>query len=88
MEGDDHREAYTAIVRGLGLSFENFNIAEAEAFYTVEGSMCGAVMRGTVAPPESKARSRKKRSRRNLGDLPVGLRSVWHVGPWRKGEEP
>ena len=35
----------------------------------VEGNMCGAVMRGAVALPGSKATSRTKGSHRNLGDL-------------------
>src|SRR4051794_32389606 len=34
-----------------------------------EGNMCGAAMRGPVALPGSEATSRKKGTRRNLGDL-------------------
>ena len=68
MEGDDHGEAYTAIVRGVGLSHERPKVAEAEAFTVAEGKMCGAAMRGADAPPGSKATSRTKESRRNLGD--------------------
>ncbi len=44
MEGDDHGEAYTAIVWGVGLSHEKNHHAGAEAFVSVEGNMCGAVM--------------------------------------------
>jgi hypothetical protein len=67
--GDGRGEAYTAIVWGVGLSHEILNIAGAEPLFFVEGNMCGAVMRGAVALPGSKATSRTKGSRRNLGDL-------------------
>ena len=69
MEGDDHSEAYTAIVWGVGLSHEIPKVAGAEAVTVVEGNMCGAAMRGADAPSGSKATSRAKGSRRNLGDL-------------------
>ena len=46
VSGDRHCEAYTAIMRGVGLSHEIPNVAEAEAVTLVEGKMCGAVMRG------------------------------------------
>jgi hypothetical protein len=68
VEGNDHSEAYTAIVRGRLLSRESSNTVEAETFTVVEGEMCGAVMRGAVALPRSKTPSRTKGSRRNLGD--------------------
>ena len=44
-------------------------VAEAEAVANAEGNMCGAAMRGTVALPGSETTSRKKGTRRNLGDL-------------------
>jgi hypothetical protein len=69
VEGDDHDEAYTVIVWGVGLSHEILEIAGAEAVATAEGNMCGAVMRGTVALPGSEATSRADGSRWNLGDL-------------------
>ena len=69
MEGDAHGEAYTVIIWGVGLSHEMRNVAGAEAVVEVEGNMCGAAMRGTVALPGSEATSRMKGSRRNLGDL-------------------
>ena len=69
MEGDDHGEAYTAIEWGRTLSRERHKIAEAETVDSVEGNMCGAVMRGADALPWSKTPSRSKGSRRNLGDL-------------------
>jgi hypothetical protein len=69
VEGDDHVEAYTLIVWGVGLSHEILEVAGAEAVATAEGNMCGAVMRGTVALPGSEATSRMNGSRRNLGDL-------------------
>ena len=46
----------------------SFN-AGAEAVLNTEGNMSGAAMRGTVALPGSEATSRKKGTRRNLGDL-------------------
>jgi hypothetical protein len=51
VEGDDHGEAYTALVRGGLLSRESSNIAEAEAFRVAEGNMCGVVTRGADALP-------------------------------------
>jgi hypothetical protein len=72
--GDDHGEAYTAIVQGGRLSRESSNIAEAEAFSVAEGNMCGTVMRGADALPRSKTPSRTKGSRRNLGDPTFGQR--------------
>ena len=68
-KADDHDEAYTVIIWGVGLSHEIHAIAGAEAVVEVEGNMCGATMRGTVALPGSEATSRMKGSRRNLGDL-------------------
>lgn len=72
MEGDDHGEAYTAIMRGVGVSHEIRKLAGAETFLCVEGNMCGAVMRGCVALPGSGATSRMKGTRRNPGDLMSG----------------
>ena len=69
MEGDDHSEAYTAILWGVGLSPEMPHVAEAETVGNVEGNMGGAAMRGAVALPGSEATSRRKGTRRNLGDL-------------------
>ena len=69
MEGDDHGEAYTVIIWGVGLSHEILEVAGAEAVATAEGNMCGAVTQGTVALPGSEATSRMNGSRRNLGDL-------------------
>ena len=51
------------------MSSEKLNVAEAEALHNAEGNMCGAVMRGADAPPESETRSLPKGTRRNLGDL-------------------
>jgi hypothetical protein len=67
--GDSGREAYTAIVWGVGLSHERSDIAGAESFYSLEGNMCGTVMRGAVALPGSKATSRATGSHRKLGGL-------------------
>ena len=89
--GDSGCEAYTAIAWGVGLSHERSDIAGAEGFHSLEGNMCGTVMRGADAPPGSKAASRAKGSHRNLGDLVSGRRR--HVlceygGPHWEGEEP
>ena len=51
--GDSGREAYTAIAWGVGLSPERSDIAGAESFHSLEGNMCGTVMRGHVWPPSS-----------------------------------
>jgi len=51
VEGDDHGEAYTAIVRGELLSRETYDFAEAETVDMVAGNMCGAAMRGVDALP-------------------------------------
>ena len=69
MFGDGHGEAYTAIVWVVGSEPRNGDSAEAETVNGVEGNMCGTDMRGPVAPPGSRATSRTKGTRRNLGDL-------------------
>ena len=56
------------------MSHERLDIAGAEGFYSLEGNMCGTVMRGAVALPGSKATSRAKGSYRNLGGLVSGRR--------------
>jgi len=66
--GDGGREAYTTILRGALLSRESQKIAEAEAVSNVEGNMCGTALRGADALPWSKTASRRKGTRRNLGD--------------------
>ena len=67
--GDGDCEAYTAIRWGVGLSLERDNVAEAETVISVEGNMCGTVMRGAAASPGSKATSRRNGTRRNLRGL-------------------
>ena len=47
--GDSGCEAYPAIAWGVGLSPERSDIAGAEGFHSLEGNMCGTVMRG-VSP--------------------------------------
>src|SRR5208283_348576 len=85
VEGDDHGEAYTAILWGVGLSHESNHVAGAETFVSVEGNMCGAAMRGPVALPGSEATSRKKGTRRNLGDLtsPAAAKACFGATPTR-----
>jgi hypothetical protein len=54
-------------------------------FWTLpKAYMCGAVMRGADALPGSKATSRMKGSRRNLGDLMPGR--VADAAPVRTGK--
>jgi hypothetical protein len=77
MEGNDHGEAYTAILRGGLLSRVSSNFVGAEAFSVAEGNMCGTAMRGADALPRSKTPPRTKGSRRNLGDPTSGQR--WHA---------
>ena len=84
MEGDNRGEAYTVILWGVGLSHERNDDAGAEAFDDVEGNMCGAVMQGPVALPGSKATSRKKGTRWNLGDLT--LPAITSVDTGRDGK--
>jgi hypothetical protein len=87
--GDSGCEAYTAIAWGVGLSRERSDIAGAEGFHSLEGNMCGTVMRGADALPGSKATSRAKGSYRNLGDLVSGRQALRERdGPHREGEEP
>jgi hypothetical protein len=86
--GDGGCEAYTAIAWGVGLSHERSYIAGAESLYSLEGNMCGTVMRGAVALPGSKATSRAKGSYRNLGDLISDPLALCLNGPRREGEEP
>src|SRR5437870_8564157 len=88
--GDSGREAYTAIVWGVGLSHERSDIAGAEGFHSLEGNMCGTAMRGADALPGSKATSRAKGSHRKLGDLGSGHRcrvGAEYDGPHREDEE-
>jgi hypothetical protein len=90
--GDSGREAYTAIAWGVGLSHERSDIAGAEGFHSLEGNMCGTVLRGADALPGSKATSRAKGSHRNLGGLGSDRRRrvlcTEYGGPHREGEEP
>ena len=86
--GESGREAYTAIAWGVGLSHERSDIAGAESFYSLEGNMCGTVMRGAVALSGSKATSRSKGSHRKLGGLGFDRSGFAAVGPHREGEEP
>jgi hypothetical protein len=86
--GDDHGEAYTVIVWGVGMSHEIPEFAGAEAVRKAEGDMCGADTRGTVALPGSKATSRTNGTRRNLGDLASDRAALGLSGPRREGEKP
>jgi len=74
------------------LSHERSYVAGAESFHSLEGNMCGTVMRGAVALPGSKATSHAKGLHRNLGglvsDRRCGVRSAEYDGPHRGGEKP
>ena len=83
MEGDNHGEAYTAIMRGGLLSHEMHKFAEADTVTDVEGNMCGAAMRGADALPGSETPSRMKGTQRNLGGLMAGR---LHAAPVRIGK--
>jgi hypothetical protein len=62
-------------------------VAGAEPVQFVEGDMCGAVMQGAVALPGSKATSRTKGSRRNLGGLALDHRPSGRPGPHAEGSK-
>lgn len=51
------------------MSRERSKVVGAETLRTVEGNMCGVVMRDADAPPRSETPSRANRQRRNLRDL-------------------
>ena len=68
------------------MSHEILNIAGAEPVVFVEGNMCGAAMRGAVALPGSKATSRTKGSRRNLGGLTPDHRPSGRLVRMRKAK--
>jgi hypothetical protein len=86
--GDGGREAYTAVMWGVGMSHEIQNIVGAETVSTVEGNMCGTAMRGAVALPGSKATSRAKGSHRKLGGLGSDRSGAAVASQYREGEEP
>ena len=86
--GDSGCEAYTVIAWGVGLSLERSDFAGAEGFDSLEGNMCGTVMRGADALPGSKATSRAKGSYRNLGGLGSDRNGATVAGPHREGKEP
>jgi hypothetical protein len=58
------------------LSLEIDKVAEAEPVISVEGNMCGTVMRGAVAPPGSKTTSRRKGMRRAIDQDAGKLRNL------------
>ena len=71
------------------MSHERLDIAGVEGFHSPEDNMCGTATRGADALPGSKATSRAKGSRRNLGGLASGRQMLRERdGPHREGEEP
>jgi hypothetical protein len=70
VEGDDHGEAYTASMRGVGVSHVIDKVAGAETFSSVEGNMCGA----TNAVVERGQTRRAKYLRRSCEVVPSAER--------------
>jgi hypothetical protein len=70
MQGTD----FARLVIRATKCLERDNVAEAEAVISVEGNMCGTVMRGAAASPGSKATSRRNGTHRNLRGLTSGHR--------------
>ena len=68
-----------------GMSHEMVTTQGPRPVEDAEGNMCGAAMRGPVALPGSKATSRKKGTRRNLGDL-MPCRAAFLAVPIRVGK--
>ena len=62
------------------MSHEISNVAEAETLGTVEGNMCGIVMRDAVAPPRSKATTTPARPERRY-DRKEALMAWLKAGP-------
>ena len=70
------------------MSHERLDVAGAESLYSLEGNMCGTVMRGADALPGPKATSRAKGSHRKLGGLVSGRQMLCERdGPHREDEE-
>ena len=87
MEGDDHREAYTAIVQGELLSPEKYKPTEAEVVdVSRRQHVRRRYLRGADALSWSKTSSCTKGSRRNLGDLMSGRAVDDCTGPCREGQ--
>ena len=82
MEGDDHCEAYTAIMWGRLLSRERYYAAEAEAVDIAEGNMCGPAMRGSIAQPWSKTLSRIKEHVGTWEISRLAGQLGWHRSAW------
>ena len=87
--GDSGCEAYTAIAWGVGLSHERLDVAGAESFYSLEGNMCGTVMRGADALPGSQGHITCKGIASEAGRSRVWpSASRERDGPHQEGEEP
>ena len=87
MEGDNHCEAYTAIVWGGLLSRERKINVEAEAVQSVEGNMGSTVMRGAGCSTVVAGPITYKRIASEPGRSHVRPGGVSHAGPHREGEE-
>ncbi len=87
VEGDDHREAYTAIVQGGLLSREIDNVAEAEAVDIAEGNMCGPLCEGLTL---SRGRRPHHAQRERVGTWEISRLTgrLYARGPHREGDEP
>lgn len=71
-------------MRGVGLSHERLNVAEAECVPVHEGSMCAVVMQDGDASPGSKATTRMKGNHRNMRG-PTGAAGLVSGGGGRRG---
>ena len=76
MEGDDHREAYTAIEWGRQLSRERYYAAEAEAVDMAEGNMCGPAMQG---PSLSRGRRPYHAQKEHAGTWEISRSAGWVI---------
>jgi hypothetical protein len=86
VEGDDHGEAYTAIVAGWANEPRKLPLAEAETVDIVEGNMSNAEMRGAAALPWSEDPITHERIASERGRACVRPASI--AGPRWEGEEP
>ena len=86
MEGNDHGEAYTAIVWGGLLSRESYNTQRPRPLTEAEGNVSGTVMQGAVAAEVADPITPK-----GIASEP-GRSRVWPgglgcAGPRREGDE-
>jgi len=88
VEGDDHCEAYTAIVRGGLLSRERKMIAEVEAVDEAEDKYEPAPLCEELSLCRGQRPHHVQRIATELRDLASGRAGLRRAGPHREGEEP